>query len=351
MAEPRRRQASRILHSAAVPPHTFGRRRVVDGHTDGMSAVPPPSEESLLGHVFLVPHRDDERTQHAGTRTVLAALGEASPAPTVVAAYTALLRPYYHSLWCPRAILTALDRNSEQRPYPMGAGAAADRLAEQDRRERHAGQGSSRGRQADDRRLTPLERVVRSRLGDWNRSRPPMEGFRSIEELAEALHRRARNEHQAVGPVAAPGTRARAAARFRRPTRADAVRRVRESQDKIRKALDSLGPAYLPPPSAMSPPEATRRAWETTQEDRTSYYLDQEVSAAELPAVRALRSHRARPDGEALDEAALAELTETARQELLRHFRRRRRSSRFRVSMDAIGGYLDALGDDDPQRR
>ncbi|ASO21495.1 hypothetical protein FHR81_003136 [Actinoalloteichus hoggarensis] len=318
-----------------------------------MSAVPPPSEESLLGHVFLVPHRDDERTQHAATRTVLAALGVGSPAPTVVAAYTALLRPYYHSLWCPRAILTALDRNSEQRPYPVGVGAAAERLAEQHRRDRYGDGGTARGGRRDaDGGLTPMERVVRSRLSAWNRSRPPMEGFRSLEELSEALHRRARSEHQSVGPVAAPGTRARATSRFRRPTRADAVRRVRESQDKIRKALDSLGPARLPSPPAVSAPEARRRAWEATQESRTSYYLDQEVTAAELPAVRALRGHRARAGSEEqLDEAAAAELLEAARRELLRHHRRRRRSSRFRASMDAIDHYLDSIGDAGPPDR
>ncbi|MBB5907451.1 hypothetical protein [Actinoalloteichus hymeniacidonis] len=306
-----------------------------------MTAVPPPSEESLLGHVFLVPHRSDERTQHAATRTVLAALGQPTPSPVLVAAYTELLQPYYHSLWCPRAILTALDRNPEQRAYPMNAGAAADRLAEQDRRDRGAG----RSRDDEDRMLTPMERVVRSRLGNWNRSTPPMEGFRSLEELSAMLHRRAQNEHRSTGPVAAPGTRERVTSRFRRPTRADAVRRVRESQDKIRNALDRLGPAFEQPEDRRSTAEISGRAWESTQRERTTYYFDTDVTAAELPAVQALRSIRNGPETtEPADENTVAELTEAARRALIQHQRQRRRASRFRVSMNAIDAYLESLG-------
>ncbi|APU21270.1 hypothetical protein UA75_16310 [Actinoalloteichus sp. GBA129-24] len=300
----------------------------------------------MLGHVALVPHRDDKLTQHAATRTVMADLGEASPAPIMVVAYNNILEPYYHSLWCPRAILMALDRTPDGVSYPMSPQVAAKRLVAQRRRDRRSGAQHADG--DDERELTPMERVVRKRLGRWNRSKPPREGFRDAEELAEALRRQSIGQEEPTEPAAAASTRDAVLEPFRRPTRVDAVRRVRESQDRTRRALASLGSPYVPPPVPKPRAEKLRRAWQDAQDTRAAYHLEADTSAAELPAVQLLRQYRADvAAGWVLqDDAVSAELTEAARQALLRHHHQRRRASPFRASMDALDTYLNADGGD-----
>ncbi|APU15241.1 hypothetical protein UA74_15955 [Actinoalloteichus fjordicus] len=300
----------------------------------------------MLGHLALVPHRDDQLTQHAATRRVMADLGDASPAPIMVEAYNEILEPYYHSLWCPRAILMALDQTPDGAPYPMSPQAAAKRLVAQRRQDRRSGARHAVG--DDERELTPMERVVLKRLGRWNRSKPPREGFRDAEELAEALNRRSIDQADLLKPAAAASTRDAVLEPFRRPTRADAVRRVRESQDRTRRALASLGSPHLPPPVPKPRAEKLRRAWQDAQDKRAAYHLETDTSAAELLAVQALRQHRADvAAGWVLqDDAVSADLTEAARQALLRHHHQRRRASPFRASMDALDAYLNADGDD-----